>query len=97
MRSEGRNAGIYHNLPAESHTKTLVFIHNIHETKRLFAARAAGRTVVTTEERFVMLGVVFIEMQPTSPSTEDPFGEERTVEENGCSCLFTMGVLEHIL
>lgn len=37
----------------------------------MFAGRPAGSTAVTTVERFVMLGAVFIEVEPTSPSTVD--------------------------
>lgn len=34
---------------------------------------------MTTVERFVMLGAVFIEVQPTPPSTVDPLAEKREV------------------
>lgn len=73
----GRDAGIamhYLNLAVESHTseRAHTFVHNTCETKKVFAGRPAGRTAVTTEEGFVMLGAFFIEMQPISPSNVDP-------------------------
>lgn len=51
----------------------------------MFAERAAGRTAVTTLERFVMLGAVFIEAAPTLPSIEDPLTVERKTSAVVCS------------
>ena len=48
-------------------------MHKMPETKKLclLGDLQAGKAV-TTVERFVMLGAVFIEVEPTSPSTVDP-------------------------